>query len=386
MYLAKDTICSACCMKQAEICLDSESACFIFIQAGESLLTIKTATIGMDDNEQTAAKASPQSLGGVARKNKLSPERRSEIARTAAAARHGALSAGEMPEANYQGKLSIGDVELDCYVLNDGRRLFHKRGMARALGLKSAGGNAFMKTITRKGLGSTVPLELHEKIENPIVFKPLSGDPAHGYEASALIDICDAIWEANKRGKLTPQQAFLALQAEVILRSAAKVGIVALIDEATGYIRDKRKDEYRELFQEFIRAEFRQWEQEFPNAFFDMIYRLYNLRRSPGNRHPQFFGKFIRKYVYAPLANSNGAILEMLDEKNPVVYSNGGRRYKMFQYLSDVIGLPAFRAHLWQVIGIGNSTRSKEGFDRGFNMAFPQVGAMEQPDLFDEIA
>jgi len=114
-----------------------------------------------------------------------------------------------------------------------------------------------------------------------------------------------------------------------------------------------------------------------------MIYRLYNLRRSPGSRHPQFFGKFIRRYIYSPLANSNGAILEMLDEKNPVVYTNGGRRYKMFQfqYLSDVIGLNAFRAHIWKTIGIGAAARTKEGFDKAFSMAFPQTGS--QGELFD---
>jgi hypothetical protein len=112
-----------------------------------------------------------------------------------------------------------------------------------------------------------------------------------------------------------------------------------------------------------------------------MLYRIYNLRRNPGTRHPRFFGKSIRRYIYASLANSNGALLEMLDENNPVVYTNGGRRYKMFQYLSDVVGLPAFRAHLWKTIGIGSAARTKEGFDRAFNVAFPQAGA--QGVLFD---
>jgi len=112
-----------------------------------------------------------------------------------------------------------------------------------------------------------------------------------------------------------------------------------------------------------------------------MLYRIYDLRRNSKNRHPQFFGKFIRKYVYAPLANSNGAILDMLDEKNPVVYVNGGRKYKMFQFLSDEIGIKALREHLWQLIGMGNATKSKEGFQRGFKNAFPQSG--DQYELFD---
>ena len=90
--------------------------------------------------------------------------------------------------------------------------MIHKRAMARALGLKSDGGNAFMKTLNGKTLGSKIPLELRKKIENHLVFKPLSGDPAHGYEASVLIDLCGALIDAEP--DLLPNQKFLARQAE----------------------------------------------------------------------------------------------------------------------------------------------------------------------------
>jgi hypothetical protein len=331
--------------------------------------------------------STPQSLGGKARSESLTREQRKEIARQGAMARwkKPGLTADPdaMPEASHQGELPIGDVKLDCYVLEDGTRLFHKRGMARALTLKSEGGNAFLKTLSGKGIGSAISPELWKKIENPIVFKPLNGDPAHGYEASTLIEVLDAIIQAKNDGKLLPNQMFLARQAEIIIRSAAKVGIVALIDEATGFIADKRKAEYRELFQEFIRDEMRQWEKEFPEIFFDMIYRLYGLKRkNPKSfKHPSFFGKFIRKYIYKPLANSNGAILEELEQKNPVVYASGGRRYKMFQFLSDQVGLPAFRQHLWQVVGIGNASTDKLSFDRSFERAFPQAKGQLEFDL-----
>ena len=107
-----------------------------------------------------------------------------------------------------------------------------------------------------------------------------------------------------------------------------------MIDEATGFVDDKRREEYRQLWQAFIRDEFRQWEgAEFPDDIFDMIYKLYGFRRINPNstKHPRFFGKFLRKYIYVPLANSNGAILEQLEEKNPVVYTNGGRLIKLWQ-------------------------------------------------------
>lgn len=338
----------------------------------------------MEEQDPKPPAKPARSSGGIARAKSLSPNERRSIARKAAIARW-KTTEGEVPTVVNQGSLKIGDVELDCYVLADRRRLIHKRAMAKALGMKSEGGNVFTRAMSRKSLGSALPEDLKQKLASPVVFISVNGQETHGYEGSDLIEVCDAIWQAKKDGKLPPTQEALGLQAEIIIRSAAKIGIVALIDEATGYFRDKRKDEYRELFQQFIRAEFGQWEIEFPPQFFDMWYRLYGIKRGTSkNKHPQFFGKLIRKYIYAPLANSNGAILELLDEKNPVVYSNGGRRYKMTQFLTDQIGKPAFRSHLWQVTGIGMASRSKEGFERGFKMAFPQTGVPENLELFDD--
>lgn len=106
-----------------------------------------------------------------------------------------------------------------------------------------------------------------------------------------------------------------------------------------------------------------------------MLYRLYGLKRlnPDSSQHPRFFAKFTRKFIYHPLANSRGKILEVLDEKNPVVYANGGRRYKLFQFLSDEVGLPAIRAHLWQVVGIGNASTNIRQFERSFYRAFPEA-------------
>src|SRR5690349_21000660 len=130
------------------------------------------------DATQVEPAESKQSKGGKARADNLTRAQRSEIARLGALAKwkKAEFDPNEIPEASHQGKLAIGDVELDVYVLEkSGRRLIHKRGMARAMGLKSTGGNAFMKTISRKGVGSKIGPELWQKIENPIVFKPLSG-------------------------------------------------------------------------------------------------------------------------------------------------------------------------------------------------------------------
>jgi P63C domain-containing protein len=334
----------------------------------------------------------PQSKGGQERARQLTTEQRREIALRAAQARWARVrDPNRLPEAETDGVLTIGDVGLDVYVLKDRRRVINKKAMARALHLKSEGGNAFMRTMSRKGIRSVISEDLAAKIENPISFKPLKGgDLADGYEAVALIEVCDALIQARNEKRLAASQSFLAMQAEIIVRSAAKVGIIALVDEATGY-RDKVRDEYKKLFDQFIRDEFRQWEQEFPDKFFDMIYRLYGLRRQKPDttRHPKFFAHFIRKYIYHPLANSKGAILERLEARNPVVYIGGGRKYKLFQYLADEIGMPSFRQHLWQVVGIGESAADRNQFERGFYRAFPEaipIKDSDQLDFFDKLA
>lgn len=323
---------------------------------------------------------SKQSEGGNERAKRLSPEERRAIAIRAAQARWAKIpDPNELPTATHQAPMKIGAVSVDAYRLKDGRRMLSKAAMATVLGLKSEGGSAFMRSMTRPAVRNALE-DIWDRVENPQHFRSMptdlwpQGQIIDGYEGEVLIDICEVLIDVGRSGKLSKSQEFLAKNAEIIVRSAAKLGIIGLIDEAVGFT-DKGRDEYRSLFQQFIREQWAQWHQEFPDQFADMMYKIYGIKRlDPGStRHPRFFAKFIRKFIYHPLANSRGKILEMLDEKNPVVYANGGRRYKLWQFLSDEVGLPAFRAHLWQVVGIGNASTNINQFSRNFYRAFPEA-------------
>lgn len=327
------------------------------------------------------SQGSVQSEGGKARAKVLSSDQRREIAKQAAKARWAKISdPNRLPIATHAAPLQIGAVTVDAYRLDDGRRMLSKAAMASALGLQSKGGNAFMRSLTRPGIQEKFPVDLWQSIESPQHFKRKPNDSGtavsivDGYEGTVLIDVCSVLIDAGREGRLVKSQEFLARNAEIIVRSAAKLGIIGLIDEAVGF-EGKAKDEYRNLFQDFIRNEWSQWQQLFPDQFADMLYNLYGIKRidPTSSKHPRFFAKFIRKFVYHPLANSRGKILEMLDEKNPVVYANGGRRYKLFQFLSDEVGMPAIKAHLWQVIGIGNAATGLKQFERSFYRAFPEA-------------
>ena len=164
-----------------------------------------------------------------------------------------------------------------------------------------------MCTVTRPGLRSQIGQKLWDKIENPIYFKLLGTDPdggvgvmGDGYEAETLIEVCDALLRARLAKRLHPSQQFLAQQAEIIIRSTAKVGINKLVDDAVGYISDPRRQEYIEMFKTFIADECQQWNNEFPDKLADTMYRLYGLKRfdCKSKKHPRFFSKFIRNGLF----------------------------------------------------------------------------------------
>lgn len=326
-------------------------------------------------------KDTPQSKGGRTRANNLSKDERKTIASLGGKTRweKSRQVSADLPQATHQGKMTVGELELDCYVLADGRRVFHKRGMAKSLGMKSGGGNVFMRAIQRKGLGSEIDQKLMGKIENPIVFKPLSQDLAHGYDADVLVDVCKAIIRADDAGKLTQSQSGLVAQAKILTQAFAKVGVVALVDEATGFQQVRNPDALRLLVQQYIEAEKREWEQEFPNEYYDELNRLYGSKgmtiTGSGaviQNRPQHFAHFTRNYVYHPL--ENGAVLEELDKINPKIDKRGTRRARFHQHLSEGYGIEKLRHQVRDVMTLIKISDTVAQFKRLFFKRFPQSG------------
>jgi len=346
-----------------------------------------------DETEQDGVNQPKGSRGGNARAKSLTPERRSEIARKAALARfqppkQDDTDYGDLPKATHQGRMTVGDLLLDCYVLADGRRVFHKRGMARALGLKSEGGNAFMKTMQGKGLGSALSEKLREKINDPINFKPLTQDLAHGYEADVLIEVAKAIIAADQAGALNRTQQGFAARAQALINATSKIGVVALIDEATGYQQIRDPNALRILVQQYIEQEKREWEKQFPDAYYDELNRIYGSKKlthtSTGaviQNRPQHFAKFTREYVYHPL--ENGAVLEELDKINPKIDARGTRRARFHQHLTQGYGIQKLKRQVQEVMTLMAVSDSVGQFKRFFRKRFKAVG--DQGDLLDDL-
>ena len=119
-------------------------------------------------------------------------------------------------------------------------RVLVQNGMITALGMKqgTAGrgqGNRLVKFMNTKGVSEFVDDELRSVILNPIRFKSPNGAEMDGYNATILADLCDSVLEARKSNNVNYQQQHIAEQCEILVRGFARVGIIALVDEATGY-------------------------------------------------------------------------------------------------------------------------------------------------------
>ena len=176
--------------------------------------------------------------------------------------------------------LKIGDIEIPCYVLEGDIRVLSQRGLQTGIGMSISGGSAgeqrlprFIESIVSKGIEAN---DLTARIREPIKFVPPGGGSiAYGYEATILVDICDAVLAARKAGGiLQKQQEHIADQCEILLRGFARLGIIALIDEATGFQYARARQALEQILDRFLRKELGRWAKRFPDEFYENMYRL----------------------------------------------------------------------------------------------------------------
>lgn len=213
-----------------------------------------------------------------------------------------------LPFAMFQGKLHIGDAEFPVYVLNNEKRVMTQREVVRALTGKPSGG------LDRYLANLQDFVDKDEILSQTIKFRvPATQFQGTGYEATLLIDICDAYLRARNAEALRTNQLHLAKQAEIITRACAKVGIIALIDEATGYTAFKKKREYQLKLQAFIAEDLQEWAKMFPDEFWFELARLEGIHYSPRSR-PLRWGKYVMMFVYDAV---DGDVGKELRKKNP---------------------------------------------------------------------
>lgn len=331
--------------------------------------------------------------GGHARASVLTPEERSEIASNAVKTRWAkekgvpiteigqVLPVAEtsveisqtepsLPRSLFPGTLNMGGVEISCHVLDNRKRVLVQTGVVRALtGTTSGDLKSYLSS-----LAISKYINVADITKRTINFK-IPGNPrqAIGYEATLLVEICDAYLKAREENALPLSQLRLAKQAEIIMRAYAKVGIIALIDEATGYQKVRAENALRLKLQAFIAEDIQEWAKQFPQEFFYELARLENIHYSSRSR-PLRWGRYIMTFVYRAIDKD---VAKELKRRTP--HPHKGEN--LHQWL-QIYGKDKLQAQINQVLGIMKTCKTMDEFRNHFKKIF-QKEPFEQLAFFD---
>jgi hypothetical protein len=326
--------------------------------------------------------------GGVARAASLTPEKRKEIALKAAAAKK---ELAALPKATHTGTLKLVDQVIPCAVLEDGTRVLTQSDFMSAMGMYYSGWVANNMPDNIEIDSAVVPHFLAQKSLIPFVNKHLGhlqnivlkykterGTLAHGIKAEIIPSICDIYLDAEKQGGLGTRQKQIAQRAMLLMRALAHVGIVALVDEATGYQKDRAKDALAKILEAYVAKELQPYLKTFPSDYYEQLFRLYGYEFPPKDKKPQwrpiFFGKITNEVVYNRIAP------ELLPELKKAA-SKAERKSKLHQWLTSDIGHPKLREHLASIVSILKLSRTPEQFKANVNMIHPRYGDSGQLDF-----
>jgi P63C domain len=331
------------------------------------------------------------SSGGKARAAKLTAEERQQIARRAAEARWDA----DIPEAAHTGVLSIAGRDIACAVLEDGRRVLTQESFLLAIG-RSRKGKGGQSLTSPDGLPPFLaPDNLKPFITDdlkrataPILFRsPPTGDGrgqtgkrAYGYDATLLQMVCEVYLRAKEAGKTTRQQDHVVRKCSLLMCGLARVGIIALVDEATGYQQYRARRALEEILEEFISKELLRWTKMFPDEFYGEMFRLKKWSyHHISTKRPIQAANLTNDIVYERLAPG------VLEELKRIVPKDdkGRRKHKYHQRLTEDVGHPRLREHLNAVTALMRASDDWQMFHRLLNRSLPKQPQVKT--LFDDV-
>lgn len=278
----------------------------------------------------------------------------------------------------HQGKWKVSDeIIIDCYVTNKKKRLMSLRGTGRAMNLRGGGSTALHRVLKAKWIQPYLTDQLKSWINRASETKFSKMKPLYGphyfipFEATLFVDVCKAYIDADNAGVLTAQQKITSDRLLGIMTAFAKVGIVALVDEITGYQEERGDTDLQKFFKLYVSDEHSPWTKRFPDEFYEHMCRLkgWGPFLKYGRKMPQVAGKYTNDLIYKYLPKG---VLEMLKERTPKSEAgNNTRRYH--QNLTPKQGIQHLLGHMGTVVALMKVSNTWDDFLYIFDVNFNNV-------------
>jgi P63C domain len=296
--------------------------------------------------------------GGIARAEAMSPEKRKEQAEKAAKARWDKT----LVQASHEGEFPIGQSVLSCANLPGGKRIITQATFLRALGRSRSpkAGTGVLSTVdglpfflSANSLKPFIDEELARSTQ-PIFYKSKKGGKGVGYDATLLPKVAEVYLRLRdqsiaENGEVPKQYEHIIKAADILMRGLAHVGIIALVDEATGYQKDRTRDELAKILEAFVAKELQPYVRAFPPEFYEHMFKLRGLP-FPGNgvKRPQYFGHLTNDIIYRRLAPGVWKELKEQTEKD----EKGRLKYHLHRKLTPDLGHPKLKDLVTSVVTV----------------------------------
>lgn len=285
----------------------------------------------------------------------------------------------KIPFATHEGAIDINGFQIRSYNLDSGDRVLSRIDFLRALGRtgKAKGGRAYDKEFELPVFltaNNIKPFISNELIGNstPIIFKDMKGAESIGYKAQLLPSVCYVFIDAHEAKVLHKNQNHIAEQCKQLVRAFATVGIIALVDAATGFEKLRKKDALQKILDKYLRKEYAAWAKCFPDEFYEEMFRLKGwVLDKKTMKMPGVVGRYTNDIIYDRLAPG---ILEELRKKNPV-NEDGKRKTKHHQWLTEDTGHPSLDRHFNGVMALMRANTSWDLFKKNIERAYPKIGS-----------
>lgn len=291
-------------------------------------------------------------------------------------------------KATHNGELNLNGFIISCAVLENGKRVFSERSLASAFGIKGGGSywkkkkenSAILPEYLSAGyLKDLISNDLVEKFNSADKYKSVNGSIANGVDVTVLPEICDIYITAAKNYPDNKNIQSVAENAYSMLKGFAIVGIVALVDEVTGYQDVRVKNALQKILEQYLLEDAKKYEVTFPLELYKQWFRLNGWDWKPENaqKKPGIIGKWTNEYVYKRMAPN---LLDALQSKNPK-NEKGYRDYKHFQFLTDEVGEPKLREFFGGLIALARASSSWKKYTELIERAYPSFGDQLKLDL-----
>lgn len=281
----------------------------------------------------------------------------------------------------HEGEITLGEMTIPCYVLEDGTRVLSGRGLQEALKMvdtdeesKPTSGARLNRYLEQKSLQTYIYKGKEPGHYDPIIC--YQGDKKiNGFEATILADICDAFLEARNNITLSSRQKIIADQCEILIRGFARIGIIALIDEATGYQYERERYELQKILTAYVSDEILKWQLTFTDEFYREVYRLWGLPFIPKyiKNKPSFIGTLTNKYIYDQLPKG---VVEKIKDNTPKT-EKGNWKYKFHQSLTPEVGREHLKKQIIEVTTLMSVSSDKSQFDTLFTSKYKQSSQLK---------